>query len=46
MGLIPNFTGVSSPYEKPQHPDLAIDTSIMDIGSCADFIMNYLEEFL
>lgn len=46
MGLIPNFTGVSSPYEKPQDPDLAIDTSIMDIGSCADFIMNYLEKFL
>lgn len=26
-GEIPNFTGVSSPYEAPQSPDLAIDTT-------------------
>jgi len=26
-GLIPNFTGVSSPYERPQTPDLLLDTT-------------------
>lgn len=26
-GEIPEFTGVSSPYEPPEHPELSIDTS-------------------
>lgn len=26
-GEIPNFTGISSPYEPPRHPNLIIDTS-------------------
>ncbi|MBB3974793.1 adenylyl-sulfate kinase, partial [Hansschlegelia beijingensis] len=26
-GQIPNFTGVSSPYERPQTPDLLLDTT-------------------
>ena len=26
-GQIPNFTGIDSPYEKPLHPELDIDTS-------------------
>ncbi|MFJ4145345.1 adenylyl-sulfate kinase [Pseudomonas sp. NPDC089734] len=26
-GEIPDFTGIGSPYEEPEHPDLAIDTS-------------------
>ena len=24
-GLIPNFTGIDSPYEAPEHPDLRLD---------------------
>lgn len=28
-GELADFTGVSSPYEPPEHPDLAIDTSLM-----------------
>lgn len=26
-GQLPEFTGISSPYEYPEHPDLTIDTS-------------------
>ena len=26
-GLIPNFTGISSPYEEPNSPDIEIDTT-------------------
>jgi bifunctional enzyme CysN/CysC len=26
-GEIPNFTGINSPYEKPLHPELSLDTS-------------------
>lgn len=26
-GAVPDFTGISSPYENPEHPDLAINTA-------------------
>ena len=25
-GLIPNFTGINSPYEEPHDPDIILDT--------------------
>ena len=30
-GKIPNFTGISSPYEKPRNPDILIDTETSSI---------------
>lgn len=30
-GLIKDFTGVSDPYEEPEHPEIAIDTSQIDV---------------
>jgi sulfate adenylyltransferase len=32
QGLIPDFTGISSPYEVPVDADLRLDTSRMDSG--------------
>lgn len=29
-GALPNFTGVSDPYEPPPDPDILIDTSLLD----------------
>ncbi len=29
-GLIPDFTGISAPYQEPEHPDLTIDTNRTD----------------
>ena len=26
-GVIPNFTGISAPYEAPENPEMKIDTS-------------------
>jgi bifunctional enzyme CysN/CysC len=26
-GLIPNFTGIDSPYERPEHAELVLDTT-------------------
>jgi adenylyl-sulfate kinase len=31
-GLIPDFTGISQPYEVPEHPDLRIRTDKLSIG--------------
>ncbi len=45
-GKIPNFTGISSPYEIPQNPDLAIDTSRQSLEESVDMIMKKLGESL
>lgn len=31
---IPDFTGISAPYEAPEHPDLVLDTSRTPIEAC------------
>ncbi|QRN85546.1 adenylyl-sulfate kinase [Clostridia bacterium] len=31
-GEIPNFTGISSPYEEPLNPDVRVDTSRMELS--------------
>lgn len=41
-GEIANFTGISSPYEKPINPDIHITSSSKIIDECADKIINYL----
>ncbi len=42
-GLIKNYTGISSPYEEPQKPELVIDTEKMDIGGSVHLVMGLLE---
>jgi sulfate adenylyltransferase len=42
-GEIPEFTGISSPYEEPSDADVVIDTTGRDIADCRDEIMRYLE---
>ncbi|EDN36265.1 adenylyl-sulfate kinase [Francisella tularensis] len=41
-GEIANFTGISSPYEKPINPHIHITSSSKTIDECADKIINYL----
>jgi sulfate adenylyltransferase len=42
-GLIPEFTGVSDPYEVPEHPELAIDTTGLGIDEAVQQILLKLE---
>ncbi len=42
-GLIPEFTGVSDPYEAPEHPELAIDTTDVGIDAAVQQILLKLE---
>lgn len=44
-GKISNFTGISSPYEVPENPEIAIDTSKHSVEECIDLIMQSLEPF-
>ena len=41
-GEIKDFTGISSPYEDPQSPELKIDTGNLEIGKCVDIVTNLL----
>ena len=43
-GEIPNFTGISSPYEKPEQPHIHIRTNTMSIEECVKEVINYLDE--
>jgi bifunctional enzyme CysN/CysC len=38
-GEIEEFTGVSSPYEPPEHPALTLDTSRRSVEECAEEIL-------
>lgn len=42
-GEIPEFTGISSPYEEPLAPELKIDTARLTVDECIDAIIDYLE---
>jgi len=42
IGEIPDLTGVSSLYEKPEHPDLEIDTSNSSIESDSQRIIDFI----
>jgi len=43
-GEIADFTGISSPYEAPQSPELHLKTDKNDIQECTNIIINYLQE--
>lgn len=45
-GEIPNFTGISSPYEPPAHPQIEIDTSGLTLEEAAQRIMTEIRSFL
>jgi adenylylsulfate kinase-like enzyme len=39
LGQIKDFTGIDSPYEKPENPDIQLDTSKLSITQAVDAIM-------
>jgi bifunctional enzyme CysN/CysC len=43
-GEIQHFTGISSPYEAPESPEIHIDTTSLSAEAAADLIMKMLEE--
>ena len=42
-GEIPNFTGIDSPYEAPEKPDLRLETSKQSVDQAVDEIMKFLK---
>ena len=43
-GEIKNFTGVSQPYERPEHPDVHLETRGATAEQLADRVIEFLEE--
>ncbi|HPG63493.1 MAG TPA: adenylyl-sulfate kinase [Casimicrobium sp.] len=41
-GVLPNFTGIDSAYEPPEHPDLRIDTSVVSAEEAVNQIIAFL----
>ena len=42
QGKIAEFTGISSPYEVPESPELVVDTANQPLETCVENIMQYL----
>ncbi|MES9830702.1 MAG: adenylyl-sulfate kinase [Candidatus Thiodiazotropha sp. DIVDIV] len=43
-GEIKNFTGISSPYEIPENPEIVIETENREIDECVDSLLAALEQ--
>ncbi|MBL3561643.1 bifunctional sulfate adenylyltransferase/adenylylsulfate kinase [Rhodovulum sulfidophilum] len=43
-GKIKEFTGISDPYEAPETPELAVDTTGLDVDNCAQQVILKLEQ--
>ena len=43
-GEINNYTGVSSPYEVPEKPELILETDKYSVNECVDKIIAYLKK--
>lgn len=41
-GILRDFSGISSPFEIPENPDLAINTGEMDIEQTVDMVYNFI----
>lgn len=43
-GEIPQFTGISAPYETPEAPELVVNTARYDVEESADQVIAFLEQ--
>jgi bifunctional enzyme CysN/CysC len=43
-GRIPNFTGINSPYEPPENPEIVLDTIRSSPTVCVDVLIQFLRD--
>lgn len=43
-GEIAQFTGIDSPYEAPDNPEMVVDTQAHDIETCVQQVTHYIEQ--
>jgi len=44
-GELKQFTGVSAPYEPPEHPDLELRTDRFSVTQCVDLLLDKIGQF-
>ncbi len=44
LGEIKNFTGINSPYETPENPELVVDTESLTLEKSVQCVMRFLNE--
>ena len=44
LGEIKNFTGINSPYETPENPELVVDTGSLTLEKSVQCVMRFLNE--
>jgi adenylyl-sulfate kinase len=42
-GEIAEFTGISSPYESPESPEVTIDTATVSVEGCVELLLREIE---
>lgn len=45
-GEIPDFTGISAPYEEPEKPELVVDTASLDVSQSVAIVLDYVSRNL
>lgn len=43
-GEIRHFTGIDSPYQAPERPEVRVDTSEMTVDDCVERLVGYLQQ--
>ncbi|NCQ36182.1 adenylyl-sulfate kinase [bacterium] len=43
-GEIPQFTGISAPYEAPENAELVVETDKHDVAACVEQVLAYLRK--
>lgn len=43
-GKIPEFTGISAPYEEPENAELVLDTAELSLEACVEEVVRYLQD--
>jgi adenylylsulfate kinase-like enzyme len=41
-GQIPEFTGVSAPYEEPENPEILVESDVQSVEDIVDHILDEL----
>lgn len=42
LGEVKNFTGITSPYERPLHPDVVINTHLQSLNESLTLLIDYI----
>lgn len=45
-GEIPEFTGISAPFEEPHNPDIIINTEELSVQACVEQLLKYIDQQL